>query len=318
MRRDVIRAVAALVALLLWSTELRAQETDTTARVPADTVIQRARQLVADGRVADGRRLIDSVLSITPPDSALYAEALYWRAALATTAADAERDYRRLLIEAPLSVQAEDALLQLAQLEQARGDRRSATEHLQRFMLSYANNPARPRVAVALVRLLFEQGQVARGCEALRTGREMIPADNLELKNQLEFYAPRCAIAEVAPAPVTEAPPPTPTARGQPPASTRDSTPRRAPTSRPAAVTASTTKSESAFYSVQVAAYESREAASRMAQTLSSRGIAARVDGTARPFRVRVGRYTTRAEAVKAALALKAQGIGGFVTLVKK
>jgi len=32
---------------------------------------------------------------------------------------------------------------------------------------------------------------------------------------------------------------------------------------------------------------------------------------------VRVGKYATRAEAVKAAATLKSQGIGGFVTLVK-
>ena len=47
------------------------------------------------------------------------------------------------------------------------------------------------------------------------------------------------------------------------------------------------------------------------------RGIQARVDGKTRPYRVRVGKYGTRAEAVKAAATLKSQGIGGFVTLVK-
>src|SRR5688572_31001733 len=43
-------------------------------------------------------------------------------------------------------------------LLQARGDRRGASDYLQRFMLTYANSPARPRVAVSLVRLLFDQG----------------------------------------------------------------------------------------------------------------------------------------------------------------
>lgn len=296
--RDTMRA--ALGLLFICAAALRAQVTDTTTRPPQDSVIQRARELVADGRTADGRRLIDSVLNVTPPDSDLYAEALYWRGALATTAADAERDYRRLLVEAPLSTRAEDALLQLAQLEQARGDRYGATEHLQRFMLSYANHPARPRVAVWLVRLLFEQGpqQVARACEALRTGREEIPADNAELRNQLEFYAPRCSAAEIAAQPVPDSQPP--------------------PSPAPAPRTPPRAKSASAFYSVQVAAYDSPEPAIRMVRLLESRGIEARVDGRVRPFRVRVGRYATRAEAAKAAAALKAQGMGGFVTLVPK
>jgi cell division protein FtsN len=68
---------------------------------------------------------------------------------------------------------------------------------------------------------------------------------------------------------------------------------------------------------VQVAAYESREPATRMARMLVSRGLEARVDGKARPYRVRVGKYTARSEAVKAAATLKSQGIGGFVTLVR-
>src|SRR5204863_4963980 len=134
------------------------------ARASNDTLVAYARKLIEDGN-PQGRKILDSLLTVSGPDDARYVEALYWRAATAPAAVDAERDYRRLLIEAPLSTRAEDAMLQLAQLEQARGDRRAATDHLQRFMLSYQNNSARPRVAVSLVRLLFDQGQVARGCD---------------------------------------------------------------------------------------------------------------------------------------------------------
>lgn len=309
------------ILLFLCCAGLQAQSTDST-RVPGDSVLQRARQLVNDGRDADGRKLIDSVLKATTPDSAVYAEALYWRAALSATAADAERDYRRLLIEAPLSARAEDALLQLAQLEQARGDKRGAADHLQRFMLTYAKSPARPRVALSLVRLLFDMGpqQQARACEALRTGREAVPVENAELRNQLEFYEPRCANVEVAAAPPTSTD--TAAASVTPAAPAPDTVRRPEPTAAPAAapvpsLPAQPSKSES-FYSVQVAAYDSAEPAKRMARQLVSRGIEARVDGTTRPFRVRVGKYGTRANAVKAARTLKAQGHNGFITLVKK
>src|SRR5688500_978567 len=235
-----------LILLALFSVALRAQTTDTIARTAADSTIERARKLGIDGREAEGRRLIDSLLKVTTVEHPAYAEALYARASLATTAVDAERDYRRLLIEAPLSARAEDALLQLAQLLQARGDRRGASDHLQRFMLMYANSPARPRVALSLVRLLFDQGpqQQARACEALRMGRDAIPQESLELRNQLEFYAPRCAMA------VVEAPPAAPPADSTttattpspakpipaPPNTAPDSAARRAPepTTRPA------------------------------------------------------------------------------------
>lgn len=298
--------------LLAWSAVLGAQANDPQGRTAADAVIQRARKLGTEGREAEGRRLIDSLLRTTTPDSAAFGEALYVRASLATTAVDAERDYRRLLIEAPLASHAEDAMLQLAQLLQARGDRRGASDHLQRFMLTYSQSPSRPRVAISLVRLLFEQGpqQQARACEALRMGRDAIPPENLELRNQLEFYAPRCATvvaeapAATAPADSTPATPPaTPAQPGSP--------------SSAASAPAAASQAPASFYSVQVAAYNSREPATNLASLLVERGLEARVDGSVAPFRVRVGKYTTRAEAVKAAAGLKAQGHNGFVTLVQ-
>lgn len=291
---------------LAWSALLQAQTVDTTTRTPADSAILRARKLGLEGREGEGRRLIDSLLRTATPDSAIYAEALYARASLATTAVDAERDYRRLLIEVPLSARAEDALLQLAQLLQARGDRRGASDHLQRFMLTYAKSPARPRVALSLVRLLFEQGpqQQARACEALRMGREAIPLESFELRNQLEFYAPRCAVA-VAEAPASNVP--TDAAAGA--AATPPVTP-------PTTSTSSASPAAASYYSVQIAAYNSREPAVNLASTLVERGLEARVDGSVPPFRVRVGKYSTRAEAVKAAASLKAQGHNGFITLV--
>jgi cell division protein FtsN len=68
---------------------------------------------------------------------------------------------------------------------------------------------------------------------------------------------------------------------------------------------------------VQVAAYDSREPAQRLVNLLKARGIDARVDGTARPYRVRVGRYASRAEAARMQGALRAQGYNGFIALVR-
>lgn len=301
----------AISALFLFGMALHAQDAELAVKPPQDSAIARARQLVLDGHAADGRRMIDSLMQTGPGDPSIYAEALFWRGALATNAADAERDYRRLLIEAPFAPRAEDALVQLAQLVQARGDRKTASDHLYRYMISYGNSPdrpARPRVALWLVRLLFEQDQLGRGCEALRMGRDAVPAENVELRNQLEAYAPRCAYGETTPVEAV-APADTAVAHRAPETDTARAAPApKASTTRAAA--------KPPFYSVQVAAYDSREAAARMADVLVSRGVEARVDGVSRPFRVRVGKYATRADAVKAAQALKAQGQNGFVTLV--
>ena len=330
---------------LLTACSANAQVADTTARPQQDSVLARARQLSRDGRDADGRKLVDSLLASLTPDSSRYAEALYLRGASAPTAADAERDYRRLLVEAPLSVRAEDALLQLAQLEQARGDRRGASDHLQRYLLNYPQGAARARVSVQLVRLLFDQGpqHLAKACDALRTAKSDVPASNVELRNQLDANAPRCAYVEsqtVAPTPVDSAMPAlsganvTPTAPPTPPDSTKavtapagTATPSVAPTASPpipttlqtnvsTSPTAAPATAPAAFYSVQVAAYASQDAATRLVQQLVARGIDARIDGAKPPYRVRVGKYQTRADAAKASTDLKAKGHTGFITLV--
>lgn len=341
MRHELTRFLAAL--LLGVAPSASAQQAADTARTPVDSAIVRARQLSNAGNDTAARRVIDSLFRATSPDSAAYADVLYWRAALAADAADAERDYSRLLIEAPLSARAEDALLQLAKLEQARGDRAAATDHLQRFLLSYPNNPERPRAALALVRLQFEQGQVARACEALRAGRESVPPENAELRNQLDFYAPRCVTVE---SPVASTDSAAAAAAAAADSARADSLARasrvskRNPAAAPktpkvanaakkakaaevakaakaAAVPASTSRARTGFYSVQVAAYDSPEPARRMVQMLAGRGVEARVDGQSRPYRVRVGKYAARTDAVKAAAALKRQGFTGFITLVR-
>jgi len=281
-------------------------------RTPQDSAIERARQLADRGDDVGARRVIDSLFRATAPDSAGYADVLYWRAMLAPAAADAERDYRRLLIEAPLSPRAESALLQLANLEQARGDRRNAADHLQRFLLSYPDSPERPRASVTLVRLLFDQGQVARGCEALRAGRETIPPENAELRNQLEFYTPRCALYEPVQVAAADS-----VSRDSTSADTVAREAPRPPAPKPVAAPPSTARAQKSFYSVQVAAYDSQEPATRMARSLVTRGLEARVDGKVRPFRVRIGKYATRTEAVKAQATLKSQGLAGFVALVR-
>jgi cell division septation protein DedD len=308
----------ALLCAVLAAAPLAAQDVDLALRPPRDSALARARAMVTGGEAEAGRKVVDSVLAANANDAAMYSEALFWRGALAGTAADAERSYRRLLIEAPLSERAEEALLQLAQLEAARGNRRAASDHLYRYMLSYGNSderPARGRVSLWLVRLLFEQpDQMSRGCEAVKLSRDAIPAENIELRNQLEVYAPRCAYAQAQAADtVTAAPAPAPV-----PASQTPPRPRPATQSAPAAPSARPAAASGTMYSVQVAAYDSREAATRMADVLVSRGLDARVDGRQQPFRVRIGRFATRADAVRLQQTLKSQGQGGFVTAVPK
>jgi cell division protein FtsN len=65
---------------------------------------------------------------------------------------------------------------------------------------------------------------------------------------------------------------------------------------------------------VQVGAYPTLAAAESHRKSLVARGIDARIVGSAKPFRVRVGRYDTRAQADSAAQRLKAKQISVYVT----
>jgi cell division protein FtsN len=83
------------------------------------------------------------------------------------------------------------------------------------------------------------------------------------------------------------------------------------PSAAPAKATAAT-----GGYSVQVAAYNHRADAERLAATLVQRGYQARVDGDILPFRVRIGLYATENDAEAALRRIKAKHMDGFVARV--
>ena len=215
MQRLASSALFALVTVATFAVSSGAQDAGSTTRPPlspSDSVFTRARRLVSEGDGTTGRALVDSMLGAAPEGTPAYGDALYWRGALAETAADAERDYRRVIVEYALSSHADDALLALAELEQARGDRAAAYQHLQRFVREHPMGPARARAGLAAARLAFEQRDVARGCAMIADARASAGSTEVELLNQIDYQGTRCpaatasAAATATPAPSTAAP----------------------------------------------------------------------------------------------------------------
>jgi cell division protein FtsN len=173
------------------------------AQTPArltDPVFVRAQGLVSDGNGAAGRALIDSVIAATPPTARLYPEALYWRASLASNAADAESDYKHIVVDYPLAPQAEDALLRLAQLELARGDREGALIHLQRIPRDYPRSKSLARASYWTARVLFEKNDVPGACTANANALSQAGDAEIELRNQIQYQGQRCpSVAASAP-----------------------------------------------------------------------------------------------------------------------
>ena len=206
MRRLIRTAILAFAAAVGLASSSGAQSTSAPRPLlPAtDSVFKRARRLVADGDGAAGRALVDSMLRAAREGTPAYGDALFWRGALAETAADAERDYRQVIVEYPLSPYADDALLSLAELEQARGDRAAAYQHLQRFVREHPPGPSRARAGLAAARLAFEQRDVTRGCAMIADARLSAGTSDVELRNQIEYHGSRCpATSASAPAPST-------------------------------------------------------------------------------------------------------------------
>jgi cell division protein FtsN len=164
-----------------------------------DPVFVRAQTLVSDGNGVAGRALIDSVIAATSPTARLYPEALFWRASLAANAADAESDYKHIVVDYPLAPQAEDALLRLAQLELARGDRDGALGHLQRIPRDYPRSKSLARASYWTARVLFEKNDIPNACVANANALSQADASEVELKNQIQYQGQRCpSVAAVA------------------------------------------------------------------------------------------------------------------------
>ena len=347
---------AFVLSALIFGVAAAAQG-QTTARA-AEAAFARAQEMASDGNSAGGRALIDSIVRTTPPASPVYPQALYWRATLATNAADAESDYRHIVVDYPLAPQAEDALLRLAQLELARGDRDDALVHLQRIPRDYPRSKSIARASYWIARVLFEKNDIPGACAANATALAQTSEGEVELRNQIQYQSQRCAAFAASQRAATPSPgagtasstpaastaSSTPAVAGNPPVSTDSSTPQVA-TAAPAEsvsriappVTARDTKPSqiepnpalpsaaevrstptpaprsASTWSVQVAAYNKKPDAEKLAATLVGRGYDARVDGTVAPFRVRVGRYSSVREAETALAEIKSKKMAGFV-----
>ena len=261
----------------------------------------RAQRMVAEGDGAAGRAIVDSVLSVIPVSSPRYAEGLFWRASIALAALDAERDYRRIAVEYTLSPRVPDALVRLAQLELARGDRMLAARHLERLLREFPPAPARATAWYWLARVGFEDNDLARGCIALDSARALTPADNAELANQIRYESGRCLTRSSArPAAVGPTVPTPATAVPEPPSGAVDyvTVPK-------------------AVYTVQVGAYPTRAAAERVRTRLSEQGFVARVVPGTKLFRVRVGRFPTKPDAARTAARLKAARLEAWIVNVE-
>jgi cell division septation protein DedD len=179
------------------------------AQSSSDSVAyRRAQTLVNDGNATAGRAIVDSLIARAAPGTNAYAEGLYWRAVISATASDAEMDYRRIVVDYPLSPRVEDTLLRLAQLELARADYDGALQHLNRLTLEHPTGVSRARAGYWTARVLFEKNDAQRACAVTADALTHTNPNDVELRNQITYLNQRCAGVVMA----SSTPPVSPTA----------------------------------------------------------------------------------------------------------
>ncbi len=259
-------------------------------RLTAQTDTVRAAALrMAQTRPDSARAMLRRLLAGLSPQDSLYPGALFTAGRIAGDAVTAATNLQRVVVEYGRSVWADSALVLLTQLYFAQGDPAATVQAAERLRRDYPDSPLKPRADFWGARAYFDLKDDVHGCTLIREALDGAGTD-VEFQNQVSFYAARCtpgAIPTSAPAPTSDsqAKAATPAVRG---------------------------------YAVQVLAVKSAAQVDEMLTHLKVMGFEARVvRDTSGLFKVRVGPYPTRDEAVKAQRRLKTR-LGGQPFVVEE
>lgn len=263
------------------------------ARLPAqtDARLVEALRLAQSGQVDSGRAIVRRLLAALPLGDSIFPQALLAAAKIAPDAPTVASHLNRIVVEYGAGPWADDALLLLTQLYFAQRDPAKTIDAGERLNRDYPDSPLRSRANFSVARAYFELKNEMRGCELIQQSLGGA-GDDVEFKNQVSFYAARCSRASTTTTNATTPPPPT------------DTSSRAAPVAP--------------LYAVQVLAVKSAAQVDDMLTRLKVMGFDARVvrDSTGF-FKVRVGRYATRDEAVRTQQRLKTR-VGGQPFVVEE
>ena len=238
---------------------------------------------VAQTRPDSARALLRRLLASLSPSDSLYPAVLLTAARVATDAPTVATYLQRVAIEYGRSVWADSALLLLTQLEFAQGDPAGTVQAVERLRRDYPDSPLNYRAAFWGARAYFDLKDDTHGCGLVKDALTGAGTD-IEFKNQVLFYASRCADQPAPTVPPGAAPP----------------------------------RSSVSTYAVQVLAVKSAPQVDELLSRLKVMGFDARVvRDTSGLFKVRVGHYATREEAQNTQRRLKTR-LGGQPFVVQE
>ncbi len=307
---------AALVALALYTSPASSQ---TDPRLLE--IIRQAQE----GRGDSARIKVQRLLATTPNTDSLYPQIVYTQAMVSSDAAEMRRQLQRVAVEFPASSWADDALLRLVQLDFASGSLAGAARNLEKIRQDYPDSPLLPQAAYWAARTYFDQKNPQVACRWLADGLTASQG-NVEMQNQLGYLNQRCSSVQIDSTVVATRDsqpvnPPTGTdtsTRPGQPTTTPMNTPALPPVSpappRTDSVRVDTvaqkTPAKGGRFTIQVTAVRTSAAAEASAAKIKARGLTVATTQEGGLYKVRVGSYATRAEAVAAVPDVKAK-LGG-------
>jgi hypothetical protein len=251
------------------------------ASAQQDSLLREAVRLATEGQGDSARVLVKTRIGELSPADSLYPEALYVAGVVAQSSDSALAYFRRVSIEFSRSEWADDALLRRSELAFAAGELSAAARYSETILLDYPFSGALAKAAYWAGRSHLELGAADTGCGYLRRA-EASAGEDVELANRARYFLQRCAALETGPD----------SARAQ---------------GRARLV-----------YAVQVAAVQSAAAANELMQQLHGEGYDSHVvrdsDGL---LKVRVGRFSQKAQAQELAVELRAK-LGGQPFVVEE
>src|SRR5205807_732139 len=188
-------AIGVIVALLTAGPVRLSAQTDTLRAVALR---------VAQTRPDSGRAMMRRLLASLSPRDSLYPGALFTAGMLAPDAGLIATNLQRVVVEYGQSVWADSALVAVAKLYFAQGDLAATTQAAERLRRDYPDSPLRPRADFTGARAYFDMKDDVHGCALIREALDGAGAD-VEFRNQVSFYTPRCAAIPVGPAAATPA-----------------------------------------------------------------------------------------------------------------
>jgi hypothetical protein len=259
-------------------------------RAQTDPRLVNAVRLAQEGMGDSARAVAGRVLAGTRPTDALYPEVLYTIAVVASSTQDKRLYLQRVAVEYSESDWADDALLQLAQLDYATGSPGGTVQQIRLLMRDYPTSPLRARAALWGARAAFDTRDRALACQWASAGLGAV-GDDVELRNQLEFQRDRCSATVAAD-----------TGAKAPPATSR---PSASPPLRPSGPQ----------WLVQVAALKTRESADNAVARIKRMNYGAFAFKDGAYWKVRAGPFASEGDAQAAVEPIRKR-LGGkpFVT----